>query len=204
MYMPGRSRTGSRPSRTVMSLAVYEALAMKKALQLAHFRAAVSLPDPAVVGVCCEAPSRSLFYRFAEFFGGDRRRQVVGGPRLLERRLRRSLPRRRGGLHDGLRKGPRREAQTLRRSLAELAAKTLGDLRLELLQLERPGRRAGVDVQRPVAGEPCGPGVCRNRLAHRGRPGGDEVEHPPHAAEAVELPSHLGPDPLHHAARPSL
>src|SRR5215211_1824278 len=139
MYMPGRSRTGSRPSRTVMSLAVYEALAMKKALQLAHFRAGVSLPDPAVVGGRCEAHSCSFFYRFAEFFGRDRRRQVVGGARLLQRRLRRSLSRRRGGLRDGLRKGARREAKTLRRGLAELASKTLGDLCLELLQLECPG-----------------------------------------------------------------
>jgi hypothetical protein len=39
MYMPGRSRTGSRPSRTVMSLAVYVASVMKKALQIPYLRA---------------------------------------------------------------------------------------------------------------------------------------------------------------------
>src|SRR6188472_1866033 len=33
MYIPGRRRTGSRPSRTVMSFAVYVASVMKKALQ---------------------------------------------------------------------------------------------------------------------------------------------------------------------------
>jgi hypothetical protein len=41
---------------------------MKKALQLAHFRAGVSLPDPAVVSGRREAHSRSFFDRFAEFF----------------------------------------------------------------------------------------------------------------------------------------
>jgi hypothetical protein len=37
--MPGRSRTGSRPSKTVMSFAVYVFFAIKKALLMGYFRA---------------------------------------------------------------------------------------------------------------------------------------------------------------------
>src|SRR4249919_3021774 len=48
MYIPGRRRTGSRPSRTVMSFAVYAASAIKKALQIAILRARGSLPETAV------------------------------------------------------------------------------------------------------------------------------------------------------------
>ena len=49
MYMPGRRRTGSRPSRTVMSFAVYVASVMKKALQIPYLRAPRILPEPAAV-----------------------------------------------------------------------------------------------------------------------------------------------------------
>src|ERR671914_322485 len=48
-YMPGRSRTGSRPSRTVMSFAVYVVSVIKKALLLRRFWALGSLPERPVV-----------------------------------------------------------------------------------------------------------------------------------------------------------
>src|SRR6476659_9169387 len=136
MYMPGRSRTGSRPSRTVMSFAEYVALVMKKALQLPHFRANVSLAGGAAVSGGCEAHPRSFFYRFAEIFGVDRGGPLVRLARLLER---------------GLRKRLWSEPQALRRCLRGRLAQALRDLALELLELEGPGRRSGVHEQRPVA-----------------------------------------------------
>src|SRR6187431_796134 len=53
MYMPGRSRTGSRPSRTVMSFAVYAVSVMKKALQIAYLRAGTSVSETPVVRRLC-------------------------------------------------------------------------------------------------------------------------------------------------------
>src|SRR4029078_13667778 len=93
MYMPGRSRTGSRPSRTVMSFAEYVALVMKKALQLARFRAGVSVAGGAAVSGGYEAHPRSFFYRFAEIFGVDRGSPLVCLARLLERGFRQRPPR---------------------------------------------------------------------------------------------------------------
>src|SRR5919106_5755101 len=49
MYMPGRLRTGSRPSRTVMSLAPYVVLALKKSLLVGDFYLHRSLSDRTVV-----------------------------------------------------------------------------------------------------------------------------------------------------------
>src|SRR6188508_3115224 len=88
MYMPGRSRTGSRPSRTVMSLAVYVALVIKKALQVAHFRARGSVSDRTVVSGPCEARLRSLFYRFAQIFRLDAGGPAAGLLRHLQRGFR--------------------------------------------------------------------------------------------------------------------
>src|SRR5262249_60409418 len=48
MYMPGRRRTGSSPSRTVMSLAVYVASLIEKALETGRFRALPMVPERAV------------------------------------------------------------------------------------------------------------------------------------------------------------
>src|SRR5262249_26283733 len=48
MYMPGRRRTGSSPSRTVMSLAVYVASLIEKALETGRFRALLMVPERAV------------------------------------------------------------------------------------------------------------------------------------------------------------
>src|SRR5207344_338572 len=48
MYIPGRFRTGSRPSRTVMSLAVYVVLAIKKSLLLGDFCLELSLAERTV------------------------------------------------------------------------------------------------------------------------------------------------------------
>src|SRR6476659_5512964 len=192
MYMPGRSRTGSRPSRTVMSFAEYVALVMKKALQLPHFRADVSLAGGAAVSGGCEAHPRSFFYRFAEIFGVDRGRPLVRLARLLERGLRQRLFRRLRSRGGKLRKRPWSEPQALRRCLRDRLAQALRDLALELLQLEGPGRRSGVHEQRP-------PRVRGHGLPDGSRPGGDELGHKPRpTAEAGELAFDLTAEPLDH------
>src|SRR6188508_2489493 len=78
MYMPGRSRTGSRPSKTVMSLAVYVFLVIKKALLMGYFRAGISLSDPAV-GTGRQTRLGSLRNSLSESWILDRR----GDPRPL-------------------------------------------------------------------------------------------------------------------------
>src|SRR5204863_6196033 len=71
MYMPGRSRTGSRPSRTVMSFAVYVVSVMKKALQIPYLRALRILPERAVVSCLREAQRGRFCDHFAELFVTD-------------------------------------------------------------------------------------------------------------------------------------
>ena len=68
MYMPGRSRTGSSPSSTVMSLAVYVASVMKKALQNPYLRAPRILAKRAVVIVARKACRSGFYDHFAELF----------------------------------------------------------------------------------------------------------------------------------------
>src|SRR6476659_7558341 len=199
MYMPGRSRTGSRPSRTVMSFAEYVALVMKKALQLPHFRADVSLAGGAAVSGGCEAHPRSFFYRFAEIFGVDRGGPLVRLARLLERGLRQRCFRRLRSRGGKLRKRSRSEPQARRGGLRGRLAQALRDLALELLELEGPGRRSGVHEQRPVAGEPRRPRVRGHGLPDGSRPGGDELGHQPRpTAEAGELALDLTAEPLDH------
>ena len=54
-------------------------------------------------------------------------------------------------------------------------------------------------MQRPVAGEPRGPGVRGDRLADSVRPRGDELGHRCRAAEPAELALDLAAEPLDHA-----
>src|SRR2546426_12653434 len=97
MYMPGRSRTGSSPSRTVMSLAVYVASLIEKALETARFRAPRILPEHAVRICLCDAQSGGFCDDFAEDLVGDLGGQVS---RLKTVRGRRLHPRS-GGLPGG-------------------------------------------------------------------------------------------------------
>src|SRR4029077_1094008 len=199
MYMPGRSRTGSRPSRTVMSFAEYVALVMKKALQLARFRADVSLAGGAAVSGGYEAHPRSFFYRFAEIFRVDRGSPLVCLARLLERGLRQRPIRLRSSRGGKLRTRPWCEAQPGRRSLRDRLAQAPRDLALELLELESPRRGGGVHEQRPVACKPGGPGVRGHGLAYGGGPGSDELRHQRRpTAEAGELALDLTAEPLDH------
>src|SRR4051812_44037159 len=78
MYMPGRSRTGSRPSRTVMSLAVYVASLMKKALQIPYLRAGGILPERAVVRGARETISGRFCDHLTELFVTDLSSECIG------------------------------------------------------------------------------------------------------------------------------
>src|SRR3954470_9338256 len=201
MYMPGRSRTGSRPSSTVMSLAVYEVSVMKKALQVAHFRAELSLPDRAAGRGPREACARSFFHCFAKFFGVDRRRPRVGLARLLAGGLGEGLRRCLRVLGRGLRKRPRSEPEAARRGLAECLLETRKDLALEVAELECPGRGARVHEQGSVPRKACRPGVRRHLSPDQARPGGHHVGHGARRPETTELVADCLADPVHHAAR---
>src|SRR6185369_4299263 len=111
---------------------------MKKALQLAHFRAEVSLPDGAAGRGPREACARSFFHCFAQFLGVDRGRPGMGLARLVEGGLRKGLRPSLVPLWLGLRKGPGSEPQPLRRGRSQRLLETRQDLSLEVAQLERP------------------------------------------------------------------
>src|SRR5436190_6347092 len=113
---------------------------MKKALQLAHFRAEVSLPDRAAGRGPREACARSFFHCFAQFLGVDRGRPGVGLARLVDRGFRQWLRPRLGRLSLGLRKGPRSEPQAPRPRGSEGLLEAGQDLSLELAELECPRR----------------------------------------------------------------
>src|ERR1044072_1178668 len=123
---------------------------MKKALQVAHFRADLSLPERAVGSGSREARSRSFFHCFAKFFRADRGDPFAGLLRLLRGGLRSRLPSVLRGRRRGLRKGAGRELDPRRSVLSE----TRPDLALEVPQLERPCGGARVDEQRAVPAQP--------------------------------------------------
>src|SRR5919204_2342465 len=108
---------------------------MKKALQVAHFRADLSLPDGAAGRGAREARARSFFHCFAEFFRVDLRGPAASLRGLLFGGLRKRVPKTLGGDRRGLGKRPRSEPQPARSLLSE----TRADLALELAELERPG-----------------------------------------------------------------
>src|SRR3954454_24010402 len=97
MYIPGRRRTGSSPSRTVMSFAVYvgsadalaDALAIEKALQIPDLRAATSVSERAVGPRVCEARGGGARDQIAYLLCLDSRTDPLGLRPLLGRRLRR-------------------------------------------------------------------------------------------------------------------
>src|SRR4051794_10878283 len=91
MYIPGRNRTGSRPSRTVMSLAVYEASVIKKALQAGHFYNSVSLSEKAAVRAGFQARCSGSCNDFAQIFILDRRGEALPLAAVLFRRHRRGF-----------------------------------------------------------------------------------------------------------------
>src|SRR4029079_10958811 len=151
MYMPGRFRTGSRPSRTGMALAAYATTAIKNALQISYLRADRSVSERAVGRGLREPESeRSLHanpQRFVLDSGNELGRPLQG----LRARLRNVRSRRLGRRSRRLGKMADGESQRFRRTLAELLGQPREDLGRKLPELERPGRRGGVRVQSSVA-----------------------------------------------------
>src|SRR6187402_739334 len=165
MYIPGRSRTGSRPSRTVMSLAVYAVSVIKKALQIAYLRARSSVSETPVVGWSSVGAREARGGR-----PGDQPAQLVvldsggdlGG-------LRAPLGAARGGLlgttgrafAGGFRQRAGCELERARCPRADLLAELREDRLGEAAELECPGRGGGVNEQRSVPRDPRRPGVSR-------------------------------------------
>src|SRR5215471_14869775 len=87
MYMPGRFRTGSSPSRTVMSFAVYAASAIEKALQIAYLRAKVSVSETVVGRPGRETQSGRSLHSFSELLVLDSGRQPSGPAERFLRRF---------------------------------------------------------------------------------------------------------------------
>src|SRR5215467_1644161 len=78
MYMPGRRRTGSSPSRTVMSLAVYVASLIEKALETGRFRALRMVPERAVGIPLGKRHCGRFCDDFAKVLVLDRRGELAG------------------------------------------------------------------------------------------------------------------------------
>src|SRR5215208_4898417 len=102
MYIPGRSRTGSRPSRTVMSFAVYAVSAIKKALQMRTLRANHSVSETTVGADSGEARGGGSSDQLTELLILDPGGQPQGLGTVFgdDLRRRRSTPPR--GLRDGV------------------------------------------------------------------------------------------------------
>ena len=154
MYMPGRSRTGSRPSRTVMSFALYAASVIKKspanlafpgALKVYQTRRPSGRPREARRGRFCND--------FAKTFILDSRRPArppARAPPAVGSRRRSRSP----GivLRGALRKLPGANRKPAGAASPRASREALEQLRLELRELECPRRRRGRDVQLSVAG----------------------------------------------------
>src|SRR5687768_3233283 len=194
MYIPGRRRTGSRPSRTVMSLASYVVLAIKKSLLVGDFYLGFSISDRTVgrAGLpgrerCCGSPRDGLPQ------GGivDLRGDLLAGRSGRRRRLRHGPCGRLHILCTRLRQAAGREAEGSRRGRPQPLRETLPDRRLELGELEGPRARARGDMQGAVPGDARRPRVRRDRLADRLGPGLHHLADRPGGAEPCQLPPQL-------------
>src|SRR5436309_11796886 len=149
MYMPGRRRTGSRPSRTVMSFAEYDAFAgdfaiKGNACKTTVLPAAKSVSDRAVRGAPGEPQTDRFLHTFAQLLVLDGRGDLGRSLKLFGARRRRRVHRRRGLA--------RRERARCEAHLRNPEPR--GDLRCTMPELERPDRVGGRDVQGAVARDP--------------------------------------------------
>ncbi|HLM37189.1 MAG TPA: hypothetical protein VK287_05330, partial [Gaiellaceae bacterium] len=94
----------------------------------------------------------------------------------------------------------RNDPEPARRGLSENLPQAPDDLALEVLELEGPGRGAGVDVKGPVPPKTGRPRITGDRFAHRLGPRADEIGHRTRCAEAAELTTDGIADPIHQAA----
>ena len=163
---------------------------MKKALQIAHFRARGSVSDRAVGSGRSRGSSRQLSRPISRSSScAIARGQLVRRARVVERGLRRRPARCFGSLRRRLRKGSRSEAQARRRSLAERSRSRLERsppraAASSNAQVEEPALTCSVPSRAIRAGQ----AFAAIGLTDRGRPGRHDVGHPRRRAEAVELP----------------
>src|SRR5581483_7413419 len=191
MYMPGRRRTGSRPSRTVMSFAEEDAFAgdfaiKENACKTTVLQAAESVSDRAVYGVPGEAQTDRFLHTFTEVFVPDRRGDLRREPLLVRGRRRR----RRGDLCCRC----RRQRPRCEPDLGD--TEPPGDLVRPLSELERPQRIRRVDVEGAVTRHPCRPGIAHDRRADGRRPALEELRETRLHTEARELASQLIREPV--------
>src|SRR5918996_120774 len=199
MYMPGRRRTGSRPSSTVMSLASYVVLAIKKSLQVGDFYLALSVSDRTVDRALLGGRERGRGGPrdgFAEDGIFDLRGDLLRG---RSRRRRRARHGPRGSLHSlgaRLRKTAGSEAENGGGGRPEPLREALADRRGEVRELEGPRARARGDVQGSVARDARRPRVGRDRLAHGLGPGLDDLSDRAGRAESSQLAAQLASERL--------
>src|SRR2546423_15265150 len=127
MYIPGRSRTGSRPSSTWMSLAVYDSRSIEKALLTGRFLLPVSLPEGPVVRSPREGRRGGPRHQLAELGILDRARDSAAfcsSGLVHDGSLRRRCF---STLDTRLRQRADREAETRGRRGAELAPQPFAD-----------------------------------------------------------------------------
>src|SRR5918995_1671941 len=116
MYIPGRRRTGSSPSRTVMSFAVYVAWAIvKKALQIRPLRAQGSVSERTVGSGVRETLRGRSRDQFPQLFVADLSRQRVRSLDVLGARFAHTFPPLVTIVRSGLGQLSDGEAQLLRR-----------------------------------------------------------------------------------------
>src|SRR4051794_27690165 len=163
---------------------------MKKALQIRHLRAELSVSDGAVARRPCERRFYGFRDGFAQLWIHDPRGQLSRLSRLLRRRLHRCRRSRSG---DRLRQRSGREAKP------RAARQPVRDLARPLGQLEPPDRIAYVDNERPVGLRSRRPGVARDLLADGGGPLRDRVSGPAIGTDAAQLGPDLVSDGLHYA-----
>src|SRR5262245_15153137 len=176
---------------------------MKKALQSAGLRAAVSVPESAVVAAGRQTERNRSFHPFSELHVGDPRGQRGGLTDGLLRDLGDGFPSSSRRRRSRLGQVALREPQCLRSDIAELATQALRDVRRELAELERPYGRRRIDVKRPVPRHARRPRIARDLDPDDPRPGGDDPRHRPMPIEARELTLDRFADPPHQPALPS-
>src|SRR5579862_2447391 len=200
MYIPGRSRTGSSPSRTVMSFAVYvvsvSVSAIKKALQIPHLRALRSVSERAVARGPREACASGSRHELAQLGVLDLGGPAGGVRRLFQGSRRRRRDRGLGDARAAIRQRPREELQL------RLVRQARADLVRTVRQLEGPDGVAGMHDERAVALEAGRPRVARDLFADRGRPrvgGGSDLRV---RAEAAQFAPHLVTERIDRAPPP--
>src|SRR6201987_1908551 len=164
---------------------------MKKALQIPHLRAEVSVSD----GAGGRGPGESHFYGFRNIFPQLRVLDPRGDGCRFAGLLRSRLEKRgRSRLRTCIRQRAGHEAKP------RAAGQTARDLACTLGELEAPDGVADMDDERPVGLRPCRPGITRDLLAHGRGPSGHDVTGAAVGPDAAQLRANFLAEPFHQAA----